>query len=840
MKDFVIKRDGTSQPYDIDKIRNAITKVWQSTSKQVKNEVIEDLVRYVDHQLQDKDELSVEMIQDIVEESLMHMGYYVQARAYILYRHEHSQKRQVKQLLCQELKDPSLMIVLNDIEKDFKEDAYTLDKLYHKYQLLTKEDHEADKNMDDLIKAAIESITIEAPRYEMIGAYLLDHKMKKKIKEQMAQHGIKSFAAKIRLLSDKGIYGSYILENYRDDELDIAAAFMDEQRDKLLNYSGMELLFKRYVICDHQHVPLETVQEMFLGIALHLALNEKQDRLRWVKVFYDMLSKLEVTMATPTLSNARKPFNQLSSCFIDTVDDTLDGIFRSITNFSQVSKFGGGMGLYLGKVRALGSSIRGFDNAAGGVIRWIRIINDTAVAVDQLGVRSGAVAVYLDVWHKDILDFLNIRTNNGDERLKAHDVFPGVCYPDYFWQQCAKDLNQSWYLFDPHEVKKIMGFALEDSYGDEWVRRYKACIKEDRLSRKEVSLKDLVRMILRSAVETGTPFAFNRDIVNKYNPNKHAGMIYCSNLCTEIAQNMSPIIHQDQQIIEKDGETIIVEKNQAGDFVVCNLASLSLGNIDIDDREHFANIIHNVVRALDNVIDLNYYPLPYAKVTNQKYRSIGLGVSGYHHMLAKKHIAWESKEHLDLVDELFEFINYETIKASNELAKEKGRYSLFAGSDWENGDYFKLRGYDSEKWHELSQSVARYGLRNAYLLAIAPTGSTSIIANTSAGIDPIMNKFFLEEKKGSMLARVAPDLNQDTFWYYKQAHHIDQTFSIKACARRSRHVDQTQSMNLYITNDYTMRQLLNLYILANQLEVKTIYYVRSRSLEVEECESCSA
>ncbi|MCI5774297.1 MAG: ribonucleoside-diphosphate reductase subunit alpha [Erysipelotrichaceae bacterium] len=840
MVKIVEKRDGSNQSYDINKIKNAITKVFQSTMKQVKEDVIDDIVTYVDKQLQSEECMSVEAIQDIVEKSLMQMGYYVQAKAYILYRHERFLKRSIKQQLCSDLKDPSLQKTLNMIETDFKEEGYALDHLYRKYQQLVKKEQDSQEKMDTLIKAAIESITIDTPKYEMIGAYLLNHQHKKAVTSQMLQYGIQDFASKVQLLSSKGLYGSYILENYTMDQLREAASFIDEDRDKLLNYSGMELLFKRYVICDHQHQPLETIQEMFLGIALHLAMKEKHERMFWVRSFYDMLSKLEVTMATPTLSNARKPYYQLSSCFVDTIDDSLDGIFRSITNFSQVSKFGGGMGMYLGKVRALGSSIRGFDNAAGGVIRWIKIINDTAVAVDQLGVRNGAVAVYLDIWHKDILDFLNLKTNNGDERLKAHDIFPGVCYPDYFWRLCEESLDQSWYLFDPHEVNKIMGFALEDSYGQEWEKRYQACINEPRLSKKEVLLKDLVRMIIKSAVETGTPFVFNRDIVNKYNPNKHAGMIYCSNLCTEIAQNMQAIQHLSQEIIEVDGESIVVEQNIAKDFVVCNLASLSLGNINVDDREHFAKIIHHVIRALDNVIDLNYYPLPYAKITNQKYRSIGLGVSGYHHLLAKKQIPWESEQHLDFVDELFEFINYEAIKASNQLAQEKGSYALFKGSDWESGAYFSLRNYTDEKWQKLQAKVAQGGMRNAYLMAIAPTGSTSIIANTTAGIDPIMNKFFLEEKKGSMLARVAPSLNKETYWYYKQAHHIDQNYSIKAAGIRSRHIDQAQSMNLYITNEHTMRQLLNFYILANKCEVKTLYYVRSRSLEVEECESCSA
>ncbi len=247
-----------------------------------------------------------------------------------------------------------------------------------------------------------------------------------------------------------------------------------------------------------------------------------------------------------------------------------------------------------------------------------------------------------------------------------------------------------------------------------------------------------------------------------------------------------------------------------------------------------------VVRALDNVITLNFYPVPYARITNQRYRSIGLGVSGYHHALAKRHIKWESEEHLAFVDKVFETINRAAILASSELANEKGSYPFFDGSDWQTGAYFDKRGYTGAAWQAVRDVVARQGMRNAYLLAVAPTSSTSIIAGTTAGLDPVMKRFFLEEKKGSMLPRVAPELSDATYWMYKGAYLIDQKWSVRASGVRQRHIDQAQSMNLYITNDFTMRQVLDLYLLAWRCGVKTIYYVRSKSLEVEECESCSS
>ena len=274
--------------------------------------------------------------------------------------------------------------------------------------------------------------------------------------------------------------------------------------------------------------------------------------------------------------------------------------------------------------------------------------------------------------------------------------------------------------------------------------------------------------------------------------------------------------------------------------MVCNLASLNLGRLNTEDEAELRSVIEVTVRALDNVIDLNAYPLPQAQRTSQQWRAIGLGVSGLHHWLAKRSVFFESEEHLKATDALFEAINYNAIRASLKLAQEKGRYAYFEGSDWQTGAYFTKRHYQSPAWQALAKEVSKQGLRNGWLLAIAPTSSTSVIAGTSAGVDPIMNKFFLEEKKGSIIARVAPELNDQTYWYYKKAHQIDQTWVVRAAAVRQRHIDQAQSVNLYITTDYSLRDLLNLMILAWEKGVKTLYYVRSQSLEVEECESCSA
>lgn len=842
---YIVKRNGQKEAYNSEKIINAVRKSFLGTGSEASEEELLNILKLTEAKTGirgDGDEipqLTVEAIQDKVEEALMEGGHFAEAKAYILYRRKRTELRDARRFMTENTGAQGLSEVLLKIEKDFPGEEYSLMRLSEKFRSFIKPDMDTEARLEALTKAAVELTDENASRWGYIAARILSFSFHRRLCGELEKRGIGSFYEKLRYLTDEGLYGSYILESYSRNEIEEAEKMIDDGRDSLFDYSGLDLVISRYVIKTHSHVPLETPQEMFMGIALHLAMKEK-DRMHWVREFYDMLSKLEVTMATPTTSNARKPYHQLSSCFIDTVPDSLRGIFRSVDNFAEVSKFGGGMGLYFGKVRAKGGAIRGFEGAAGGVIRWIRIINDTAVAVDQLGMRQGAVAVYLDAWHKDIPEFLNLRTNNGDDRMKAHDVFPAICYPDLFWRMAKESLDQDWYLMCPHDIEMVKGYCLEDYYGEEWEKRYLDCVRDSRIEKRTIRLKDMIRLILKSAVETGTPFTFNRDIVNRANPNGHEGIIYCSNLCTEIAQNMKPIETVDIRIETKDGDTVVVNTTRPGEFVVCNLASLSLGHLPVTDKAYMKKTVSTVVRALDNVIDLNFYPVPYARLTNQKYRAIGLGCSGYHHMLAKNAIRWESEEHLKFVDEAFETINQAAVEASSDLAVEKGGYSLFSGSDWDTGAYFEKRGYESEEWKRIREKVHAQGMRNGYLLAVAPTGSTSIIAGTTAGIDPVMKKFFLEEKKGSMLPRIAPDLNADTYWYYKNAHLIDQTWSVRACGVRQRHIDQAQSMNLYITNDYTLRQVLNLYILAWECGVKTLYYIRSKSLEVEECESCSA
>lgn len=701
-----------------------------------------------------------------------------------------------------------------------------------KLQILDEKSN--DEMLAVLTQVAVEKTSAEEPDWQFVAARLFSYQLYKQAAKSRGYTNTNTygdFYSLLHTLTNDGLYGNYILDTYTKTEIEELGHLISPEKDKLFNYIGLKVLADRYLVRTFDNQVMELPQERFMVIAMHLAVQET-DRVRWAKEFYEVLSNLELTVATPTLANAGKPLHQLSSCFIDTVDDSLWSIYQTNAATAQVSKYGGGVGIYLGKVRSKGSKIRGHKGASGGVVPWIRNYNNTAVAVDQLGVRRGAFAIYLDVWHADIFDFLNLKTNNGDDRLKAHDIFPGVCIPDLFMEKVKA--RESWYLFDPHEVREVMGFSIEDYFGKEWEDRYLACVDHPEIEKIEVPAIDIMKRVMVSAFETGTPFLFFRDTVNNANPNKHQGMIYSSNLCTEICQNMAPT----ELVSEELEDGVIVTKQKPGDFVVCNLSSINLGKVNT--YEDIARVVPVQMRMLDNVIDLNMYPVKQAERTNKKYRAVGLGTSGYHQYLAQHQIVWESEAHLEEADRLFEELAYQAIRASMEIAKDKGSYPVFEGSEWETGKYFDHRNYTSERWRELAKEIAGNGMRNAWVFAVAPTGSTSLIAGSTAGIDPVYAKYFVEEKRGASIPQTAPNLSPKTTWYYKEAHKIDQLYSIWAAGKRQRHIDQSQSFNLYITPETNAKEFLELYIAAWEAGLKTIYYVRNQSVEIEECVSCSS
>ncbi|MFX3648400.1 MAG: ribonucleoside-diphosphate reductase subunit alpha [Paenibacillus sp.] len=731
---------------------------------------------------------------------------------------------------------------------------------------LRRDEVTGDEISNAFMMSALELVTKEEPNWKFAAARSLLTSLYKKAatNRRYKSYPDEPYGAFHPLLVDlvkKGIYREELLEYYTKEQIDELAECIDYRNDLLFDYIGLLTLAERYLAHDFDGKVMELPQERYMVIAMYLMHQEPAEkRMDLVKEAYWAMSNMYMTAATPTMSNAgKKVAGQLSSCFIDTVDDSLEGIFDSNTDVARLSKMGGGIGVYLGKVRARGSDIRGHKNTSSGVIPWIRQLNNTAVSVDQLGTRKGAIAVYLDVFHKDILAFLDLKLNNGDERMRAHDVFHGICLPDLFMERVSN--RGEWSLFCPHETKKVMGWkdengrplGLEDFYDESFGagafrEKYEEAVNHPLLSRITVQAIDIMKRVMKSQLETGTPYMFYRDTVNRANPNRAHGMVYSSNLCTEIMQNQSATVVEKEELVTKDGQTRIVISKVPGDFVVCNLNSIHLARA----------VPHNVlerlvpiqVRMLDNVIDINNIEVLQAQYTNSQYRAVGLGTFGLHHLLALEGIRWESEEAVTYNDNLYEKINYLLVKASMELSKEKGHYPKFKGSDWESGHYFDQREYTSgervgefvttEQWKELQAQVQQNGVRNAWLFAIAPNGSTSIIAGSTASIDPLYELLSYEEKTTYKIANPAPDLSEKTIWYYKTAFMVDQHASINMAAARQRHVDQGQSFNLYVRPDIKATEFLELHLHAWRAGMKSTYYVRSRALTIEECDSCAS
>ena len=714
-----------------------------------------------------------------------------------------------------------------------------------------------------LINTAVDKIDITRPDWTFVASRLFIYDI---------YHKVSHFSGYLHLREyfEKGEKEGRIVLGLKEKyDLDDLNDYIEPDRDLQFNYLGIKTLYDRYLLKDKDGVPIELPQQLFMGVAMFLAQNEF-DSQTWAKKFYDILSKFEVMAATPTLSNARTPRHQLSSCYIGSTPDNIEGIFDAYKEMALLSKFGGGIGWDWTQVRGMGSYIDGHKHAAGGIVPFLKIVNDVAIAVDQLGTRKGAIAVYLEPWHVDIRDFLELKKNSGEERRRAHDLFPSLWLNDLFMQRIEDDAM--WTLFDPYEVRE-----LTELNGEAFNIRYEELEKDESLSREVISAKGLWKEILRSYFETGNPFLTFKDAANRANPNRHEGIIRSSNLCTEIFQNTSPdyykiritfedksikIFEEDEEVTVDNGMTKPAKKITAldsiggkqiwmvdkehidGDTAVCNLASINLSKVNT--VEDFARVIPTAIRMLDNVIDLNFYPLAKVKKTNQKSRSIGLGVMGEAQMLAEAKIEWGSHEHFERIDEIMESVSYYTIRASSDLALEKGKYPTFEGSDWSKGifpidnanpeacklvDRGGLFGY-AHDWASLKEKVKTDGMRNGYLMAIAPTSSISILAGTTQAIEPVYKRKWYEENLSGHIPVVVPNLSADTWSYYTPSYELDQRLLIRAGAIRQKWIDQGQSLNIFITLDKVSGKYLNdIYMDAWKFGLKSTYYLRSQSPE---------
>ena len=736
---------------------------------------------------------------------------------------------------------------------------------------------------DALIKTAVEKIDIDVPNWTFVAARLFLYDLYHRV--GIATYGVKGEAYRhLKEYINFGIEAGRIIPNLANGyDLDDLNSYIDPSRDFLFNYLGIKTLYDRYLIKNSKGEPIELPQQMFMAIAMFLAQNEEKKQEK-AKEFYDVISKFEVMLATPTLSNARTNRHQLSSCYIGSSPDNIEGIFDGYKEMALLSKYGGGIGWDWNQIRSLGGSIDGHKSAAGGTVPFLKITNDIAIAVDQLGTRKGAIAVYLEPWHMDIMDFIDLKKNSGEERRRAHDLFPALWISDLFMERVLED--SYWTLFDPVEVKD-----LSEYFGEEFTAKYIAYENSDSVTKNRIKAKDLWKKILTSYFESGSPFLCFKDSANKANPNQHVGHIRSSNLCTEIFQNTNPNHYkikiefedgtiktfEEEDLVIVDGgitkkankvtaldsingkKIFIVEKQKIdGDTAVCNLASINLSRINTS--EDIKRVVPIAVNMLDNVIDLNFYPLRKVKATNLKSRAIGLGVMGEAEMLANSKISWGSNEHFKKIDEIMEYISYNTILASSNLAIEKGSYPTFDGSNWSKGimphdhtpqavnaivnkDLFD----NSCDWDFLREKVKKDGMRNGYLMAIAPTSSISILVGTTQAIEPVYKRKWFEENLSGLIPVVAPKLSPDTWSFYTPAFEIDQLQVVKAAAIRQKWIDQGQSTNIFMSLDKASGKYLHeIYTLAWKLGLKSTYYLRSQSPEAKndvedrsmECAGC--
>jgi ribonucleoside-diphosphate reductase alpha chain len=717
-----------------------------------------------------------------------------------------------------------------------------------------------------LIKTAVDKIDIDRPDWTFVAARLFLYDI---------YHTVSGFTGYIHLKEyfERGEAAGRLIPGLKEKyDLEDLNSYIQPERDLQFTYLGLKTLYDRYLIKDREGVVMELPQHMFMAVAMFLAQNEF-DSQTWAKRFYDILSKFEVMAATPTLSNARTTRHQLSSCYIGSTPDNIEGIFDAYKEMALLSKFGGGIGWDWSNVRGMGSFIDGHKHAAGGIVPFLKIANDVAVAVDQLGTRKGAIAVYIEPWHIDMQDFLDLKKNSGEERRRAHDLFPALWLNDLFMERVEAD--ETWTLFDPYEVSELTSL-----YGEEFKKRYEELEATEGITKERVSAKALWKEVLRSYFETGNPFLCFKDSANRANPNKHAGVIRSSNLCTEIFQNTEPnhykirvkyvdgtvdTFEEEEEVTVDSGITkkakkitaldtinnkaiYIVDKEKIdGDTAVCNLASVNLSKINT--REDIERVVPIAIRMLDNVIDLNFYPLEKVKKTNNKTRAIGLGVMGEAQMLAEAEIEWGSSEHFTKVDEVMEAVSYWAIKSSSDLALEKGSYELYEGSDWSKGifpidkanpeacklvDRGGIFGY-SYDWNALKKKVQEDGMRNGYLMAVAPTSSISILTGTTQAIEPVYKRKWYEVNLSGEIPVTVPKLSAKTWNYYVSSYDLDQRVLIRAGAIRQKWIDQGQSLNIFLRLDRASGKYLHdIYMDAWKFGLKSTYYLRSQSPEALE------
>ncbi|MNM69095.1 Ribonucleoside-diphosphate reductase subunit alpha 2 [compost metagenome] len=655
----------------------------------------------------------------------------------------------------------------------------------------------------------------------------------------------------VLMLVEKGIYSDELIDSYSESEIREAGKFIDREKDKKFSYAGLFLLNKNYLSKGYNGETLELPQERFLTTALYLMKDEKTNRMSHVKEAYWALSNHYVGLATPTLVNSGRPMGTLSSCHILTIGDDMKSIMQTMTDVAMFSQNGAGLGVYMGHLRANGSWIRGYKKRATGITHPARLMSVLAEYVNQLGVRKGGIAAYLPVYHADIFDFLELRLKTGSQEKRAHSIFSAVCIPDEFMRRLES--RQKWTTFDPYEVKKKLGFDINfmfdkkklnkgetpNAEDHEFTYHYRIIEQADLELSREINATEIYKSIYESRKTGGTPYLYYSDTAARLNPNGHVGMPLGSNLCSEIIQNMSQTEIVKKELDMKAGVVVTVTSNSG--LVTCNLSSLVLNNVfNPNENVDLQRVTDIQLRMLDNVIDSNRAAVLEAEYTNAMYRAVGAGALGLATHLADMGIKWDSEKATSYVDGLFEKYSQSVIVSSHKLAVEKGSYPYYENSDWNTGEYFEKRGYTSEKWNEV-KALAMKGMRNGYTMAIAPTGSNSIIMNGSPSIDALYDVIYQEEKAGMNVAIVPVNYGPKTMWFYKSAFEYDEIDNLKIIASAQKYIDQGISHNMHLPFGLKASQLLKLDMTAWELGLKTIYYTYTRNIQKsDDCVACEA
>lgn len=858
------KRDGVVVEFDASKISIAIKKAVDAVRGGGNVIELDNLTRSVVDRLNELYSGSiadVEGVQDIVEQCLMKNGYYDVARAYILYRERRAQIRNAKKNdTMQKISDRRLFITNSKgVKEIFDED------ILKSHILSACRGFEGVVNIDEMLLLCESSLYEGIPTSEI--SKLAVFTARGLIEVNPVYDTITSRLALTGLYKEAGIGGGVdysqafinnikrgvdigrLDSNLMQFDLNALASRIDSSRDELLPYRGIQTLYDRYFIYDQQeHRRIETPQMFWMRVSMGLALNEKDKESMAIK-FYEVLSRLEFVSSTPTLFHSGTMHPQMSSCYLTTVEDDLHGIFKSFSDNAQLSKWSGGLGNDWSNIRATGSFIKSTAVESQGVIPFLKIANDVTVAINRSGKRRGATCAYLEAWHFDIEEFLELRKNTGDERRRTHDMSTALWVPDLLLKRVISDGD--WSLFSPEEVPDlhhIYGAAFESQY-----KKYEEMGDNGKLKiYKKIKARDLWRKAITMLFETGHPWITFKDPSNIRSPQDHVGVVHCSNLCTEITLNTS-----------KD------------ETAVCNLGSINLAkhiNGKELDVQKLSNTVKIAMRMLDNVIDLNFYPTQEAKNSNMLHRPVGLGIMGFQDALYMMDINFDSEDAVKFADYSMEIISYNAILGSSILAKERGPYASYKGSKWDRGilpidtmDILeKERGVKIDvsrdcrlDWGPVRESIRQNGMRNSNCMAIAPTATISNIAGCFPSIEPIYNGLYVKSNMSGEFTVVdhylVEDLKKIGLWNkhmlqelkehegniqeinsiptkikekYKNAFDIDPQWLIRIAAYRGKWIDQSQSLNIFAKTT-SGKKLSDIYIHAWQMGLKTTYYLRT-------------